>query len=535
MPSNKSLSANRGVITHWLTVMLLGAGFSSNLCLAQTTTPQQLPASTSAGSQNAAELLKKLDQLIEQNDQLQKQNHELEKQNRELMEQIGPLRHTVASQAGAPFEATEKESPPANRARVVAATYQESQEPNPPDKEKEKEKWGTYTPNLGFKLADTEYGDLNISIYTYARYLNQRALHDTFTDSFGTVKNVQQRQDFQLQKLQMKFLGWVIDPKLRYFLYAWTSNANQGQGAQVVLAGNLNFNFNKHISLGAGVFSLPNTRSVEGNFPFWLSVDSRLIADEFFRASYTTGIQLRGQITDKLRYQAMIANNLSTLGVSAAQLDNKLNTFGSALVWNPTTGEYGLGYGDFENHQKLATRFAGHFSYSDENKESQPSTDTFENTQLKLADGNVIFTPNLFGPGVTITDARYRMSAVDAGIKLHGYELSGQYFWRWLDNFKGPGTAVVPSLFDHGFEMQGSAFVLPKTVQLYAGGSTIFGQFGRPFDTRLGVNWFPWKNRVVRWGNEVLYLDRSPVGYTSVPFANGGTGFVFHSTWELAF
>src|SRR6266850_2490164 len=323
MPSNRSFSANRGVMTHWLTVMLWGACLSSNLCLAQTTTAQQLPASTTAGAQDAAELLKKLDQLIEQNSQLQKQNNE-------LMEQIGPLRQTVASQAGARFEATAKASAPQKEARVVAATYQESQEPNPRDGEEQKnspdregkKRWGTYTPNLGFKLADTEYGDLNVSIYTYARYLNQRALHSTFTDSFGNVKNVQQRQDFQLQKLQMKFLGWVVDPKLRYFLYAWSSNANQGQPAQVVLAGNLNFNFNKHISLGAGVFSLPNTRSVEGNFPFWLSVDSRLIADEFFRASYTTGIQLRGQITDKLRYQAMIANNLSTLGVSAAQLDN---------------------------------------------------------------------------------------------------------------------------------------------------------------------------------------------------------------------
>jgi len=530
-------------MTHWLTVMLWGACLSSNLCLAQTTTAQQLQASTTAGAQDAAKLLKKLDQLIEQNSQLQKQNNELEKQNRELMEQIGPLRQTVASQAGATFEATAKASAPQKEARVVAATYQESQEPNPRDGEEQKnspdregkKRWGTYTPNLGFKLADTEYGDLNVSIYTYARYLNQRALRPTFTDSFGNVKTVQQRQDFQLQKLQMKFLGWVIDPKLRYFLYAWTSNANQGQPAQVVLAGNLNFNFNKHISLGAGVFSLPNTRSVEGNFPFWLSVDSRLIADEFFRGSYTSGIQLRGQITDKLRYQAMVGNNLSTLGVSAAQINNKFDTFASALVWMPTTGEFGVGYGDFEDHQTLATRLAAHFSRSNEDTESQPRSDTFENTQLKLSDGNIIFTPNLFGPGVTITDARYRMSAVDAGLKLHGYELSGQYFWRWLDNFKGPGTAVVPSLFDHGFEMQGSAFVLPKTVQLYAGGSTIFGQFGRPFDTRLGVNWFPWKNRVVRWGNEVLYLDRSPVGYTSVPFANGGTGFVFHSTWELAF
>ena len=101
---------------------------------------------------------------------------------------------------------------------------------------------------------------------------------------------------------------------------------------------------------------MPGTRSVEGNFPFWLSVDSRLIADEFFRPSYTDGFIVKGQITDKLRYQAMLGNNLSVLGVSALQLDNGLNTVATALVWTPTNGDFGVGFGDFEHHEKLAAR-----------------------------------------------------------------------------------------------------------------------------------------------------------------------------------
>ncbi|HYJ46628.1 MAG TPA: hypothetical protein VEV81_08430, partial [Pyrinomonadaceae bacterium] len=68
---------------------------------------------------------------------------------------------------------------------------------------------GSYTPNLGFKLVDTEYGDLNLSIYTYVRYLNQKGLNPTYEDAFGNIKSVQQRQDIQIQKLQIKFLGWI--------------------------------------------------------------------------------------------------------------------------------------------------------------------------------------------------------------------------------------------------------------------------------------------------------------------------------------
>ena len=394
--------------------------------------------------------------------------------------------------------------------------------------------YGKYTPNFGFKVVNTEYGDLNISVYTYARYLNQLGLNSNYQDAFGNTKNVQERQDFQLQKVQVKLLGWLFDPKFRYFIYTWTSNATQGQGAQVVVAGNLNYTFNKYVTLSAGITSLPGVRTTEGNFPFWLGVDSRHIADEFFRPSYTSGVWVKGNITDTLRYQAMIGNNMSTLGVSAARLDNGFNTVSTALVWTPT-GEYGLGFGDFEKHSRLATRLGAHFSRSDENKESQPNNDSFENTQLRLSDGTVIFTPDLFGPGITITDARYRMFDVDGGLKYRGFSLEGEYYWRWLDDFKGPGTQGLPQLFDRGFQLQGAAMVVPRTLQLYAGASRINGQFGNPWDFRSGANWFPWKNKVVRWNTEWLYLRNSPVGYSSVPFVVGARGSVFHSSLELAF
>ena len=63
-----------------------------------------------------------------------------------------------------------------------------------------------------------------------------------------------------------------------------------------MLAGNLQYTFNRHLTVGGGIRSLPGTRSVEGNFPFWQSVDSRLIADEFMRPSYTSGVWATGEI-----------------------------------------------------------------------------------------------------------------------------------------------------------------------------------------------------------------------------------------------
>ena len=246
-----------------------------------------MPAQTDTGTSQessadatASDLLTTVDRLIEQ-------NRQLEKQNQDLMEQIQSLRQTLNTQAQA--------SPKEGRGTAKSTAAKDTR-PGPQTastdfaSQEEPYKWGAYAPNLGFKVANTDYGDLSVSIYSYARYLNQLGLDPHYTDAFGNVKNVQQRQDFQLQKVQVKFLGWVLDPKFRYFLYAWTSNASQGQGAQVVLAGNLNYSFNKMFSVGAGIRSLPGTRSVEGNFPFWLGLDTRLIADEFFRPSYTSGV-----------------------------------------------------------------------------------------------------------------------------------------------------------------------------------------------------------------------------------------------------
>lgn len=471
-----------------------------------------------------------------------------DKEREELLELIKNLQERVTK-----LEAAQAVAEPAKLAANAPAAVSRSDSPildgsnpavkaddaAPKTKQDEPKKWGGYTPNLGFKLVDTEYGDMSVSIYSYVRYLNQLGLDGSYIDAFGNVKNVQQRHDLQLLKLQIKFLGWIIDPKLRYFLYAWTSNANQGQGAQTVLAGNLQYSFNKHITVGGGIRSLPGTRSVEGNFPFWPSVDSRHIADEFMRPSYTSGIWAMGNITDRLEYITMLGNNMSTLGVPAVRLDNGLNTWSSSLVWYPTgnfkEGFSGQGWGDFEDHKEFSTRLGSHYSRSDENRESQPTSETFENTQIRLTDGTVIFTPNIFGDGVTVTDVRWRMTSFDGGFKYRGFSVEGEYFLRWLDNFRGENTAGIPNIFNHGYQIQGTTMIVPKTVQAYSGFSKIYGDQGNPWDFRAGINWFPFKNKVVRWNTEALYLYKSPVGYTSVPFALGGRGWVFHSNFEVAF
>jgi hypothetical protein len=147
-----------------------------------------------------------------------------------------------------------------------------------------------HVPGNGFPVARSEWGSLSTRLYTYVRYLNQKGIDDDYTDSFGRTRPVDERNDFQLNKVTLYSFGWLLDPKLRYLLYVWSANTSQGLGAQVVVAGNLQYEFQDWLTVGGGINSLPGTRSTSGHFPFWLGVDERLIADEFFRPSYTTGI-----------------------------------------------------------------------------------------------------------------------------------------------------------------------------------------------------------------------------------------------------
>ena len=397
--------------------------------------------------------------------------------------------------------------------------------------------WGTYTPGVGFNVVKTDKGILNFSVYTYVRYLNQMGLDPTYTDAFGNTVPVQQRQDVQFQKVILYFKGWLLSPRFRYLTYVWSTNTSMGLGAQVVLAGNLTYNINEHFTVGAGIGGLPGVRSTEGQFPYWLPVDNRLIADEYFRPSYTTGLWATGEVVDRLNYSVMLGNNLSQLGVDAGQLDNGLNTVSAALVWLPSTGEFGIRstFGDFEDHQKLATRFAAHYTYSMENYQGQPNTDNFENVQIRLSNGGIIFAPDIFGAGIRVQDARYQMTSLDAGLKYHGFSLDAGYYGRWIDDFQGPGTTGLPSLRDNGFQVLASAMAIQKTLQVYVAGSKIYGQYGDPSDVRIGASWFPWKNQVVRWNAEVLKLNHSPVGALSLPYPVGGNGNVFYTSFEVYF
>ena len=376
-----------------------------------------------------------------------------------------------------------------------------------------KPKAPSHIPNVGFLLFDGEKGQIYFRLFSYARYLNQRNLDESYVDAFGNEKTVQRRQDIQLQKFFAPFSGWFLTPKMRYYLYVWSSNASQGDPAQVVGAGNLTWSFNRYVSVGVGITSLPTVRSTEGQFPYWLGVDNRLIADEFFRGSYTSGVWLKGEFHTKVKYMAMFANNLSTLGVSAAQLDNK---DGHAVLLGAVAAD-DRRVRPVEHVRRLrrspegrdADRRALHpqprgKAKPARNRGHREQPDPADGRERHLHAGSV--RPGHHGQRSGLPDVEPR-----CGRQIQGAVSRGRVLLALVEQLhRRQHRAASPTSTTTAISCRRRRWSFPRSLQMYFGTSQVFGGYGDQWEVRAGENWYLMKERGIRLNAEWMYVDQSP-------------------------
>ena len=395
--------------------------------------------------------------------------------------------------------------------------------------------WGLYSPGKGFVIGSNPRGEASISAYTMVRYLNQMDDNKEFTDHLGEKRPVDGRNDFYAHRTLVWLKGWLGDPKLQYMITWWTVNTTD----QDALFGNIGYQFNEKFNLYAGVFGNPGSRSMQGSHPYWLGHD-RVMADEFFRPFFTQGIYANGALTPALYYSVSAGNSSSTLGTTAVDYDRSL-TYGGSVWWMPTTNEFGPrgGYGDWEFHEKLATRFGFSATYSPEQRFSDFDEDP-QNSTIRLADSLNVFETGALVPGLTVTDLDYRILALDAGMKYKGIFLQTEYFHRWLDGFQFVGGDLpVREIKDQGFYVQASFFPMPKVLELYTGTSQIYGDssldFGDSADYILGSNWYPFNSRNYRLNMQYNYVDKSPVNSTFGYYVGGQKGNTVSAAFSVFF
>jgi hypothetical protein len=380
---------------------------------------------------------------------------------------------------------------------------------------------GEFTPGRGFDMVRTKMGTLNISIYAIARYLNQLPGEQTWQDHLGRDRQLTGRNDFHWHRVMIWFSGWFGSPKFTYVATVWTIFTTQ----QTLVYGNMQYKFNKHFRVGLGVGPNLCIRSLQGPFPFYSSTD-RTMGEDALRGGFTGSFWVTGEIVPKLYYTAALGNNLSTLGISASKLTRDLSKSVS-VWWMPTTGEFGPrgGIGDFERHEKPATRFGASYCFSREdrfNNIGQPSPD---NTQVRMTDGVLFFETGSLADNVTIDKADFNMLSVDLGVKYKGFGLQAEFYARDLSDFAADGPLPRSSLRDYGYSLQASYMVIPKRLMLYGVNSFFWDEFKRhPWEAGGGINLYPFKTRSWRLNAQIMRVYKTAAGGTFGLYTAGQTG-----------
>ena len=444
---------------------------------------------------------------------------------------------TVAQSEG-PDEGEPTDKPaakPTEPAPVATAEATPTEETEEAELENaDKETWGVLDPGKGFLIGRGKAGELSISGYALVRYMNQMPADQTFTDHLDRERPVDTRQDIFSHRVLVWLNGWMAVPKLRYTIAFWTVTTTD----QDALFGNIGYQFSKRFNLYAGIFGNPGSRSMQGSHPYWLGND-RVMADEFFRPFFTQGIWANGELVPGLWYDVTVGNTSSTLGVTASQIDRKF-TYGGSMWWMPTTKEFGPrgAYGDWEMHDKVATRFGLSTVVSPEERYTNIGTNP-GNTALKLADSVNLFETGSLAPGVTVTFADYRILALDAGVKYRGFFFQTELYWRRLDGFEADGQLPVSEIEDSGFYVQAAFYPLPRKLELYTATSQIYGDSNAGFSDSSeylgGLNFYPFDTRNHRLNVQVIDVNRSPVSSTFGYYTGGQDGTTVAAAFSIFF
>lgn len=383
--------------------------------------------------------------------------------------------------------------------------------------------------NDGFILVETSDASrfpfrMRFNALTQFRYTNTRASNDSFTDHLGVVRTVAQRNDFSINRNMIQINGYVFSKRMQYNLIAWASNSL----ATVIEGGTIGFQFNKGLTLQAGYWGIPGSRSLSYTFPYFIQPE-RSLADNFFRPGFTQGVWATGEPVKGLNYEAFVGNGLNTLTIPTTKIDTTLMYSGS--VWWEPLGRFGPNnrarnmYDDFYGHEKPAIRVGGGYTKARENRFSNLDQRNPENTSMYNSDGVLTFATGAFAPGVTLEYATYRMWAIDGGFKWKGLSLNGQYYFRLLNDFVADGPLPLDSTFDHGFEFSAAHFFIPRKLELYGRSSHVFGQFGNSYEFAPGIKFYPFQDHRVWLTGEALRMVRSPVGGILTPYTGGMTGW----------
>ncbi len=353
----------------------------------------------------------------------------------------------------------------------------------------------------------------------------------------------QQAEDlnqFQLKRARLIFSGRALSPDLQYFVQ-FDGRSSSGDDTRL-LDYFMTYDVAHHLwdsepgafGFKAGKYKMPFSmaRYLSGRtFQF----TDRSMASTYFDVNRSLAVGLYGRL-DRLSipigWEAALFNGLVTGGAetgSSGALDNNF-AFSGRLMAYPV-GEWGSGaLSDFEWHESLAMRVGAGVANSTIN---QIGRTEFQSV-LVVDSGQPLST--LLPPDVS--QYTVNLWALDASFKLRGWSMTGEYYFRNIDDFQG---GSVPDLFDHGFWLQLGKFVFPERLELLARWSRVVGTSGSlgladesSDEIAAGVAWYA-RGEQAKLVFDATHLNGAPINSAALDIAPGDAGWLFRTQVQFAF
>ena len=366
----------------------------------------------------------------------------------------------------------------------------ETRQPTP----REVETWSVYDPGTGYLVGRTKRGELAISAYAMARYMNQNDDDQVFTDHLGNERPVDPRNDIFSHRIMVVPQGLDGQPKLVYNITFWTVNTTD----QDAIFANLGYQFSKKFSLYAGLAGNPGSRSLIGSHPYWLGHD-RVMADEFFRPYFGSGIYATGEALPGLWYNAtrLEQQQRARRQGEPARSQVELRRHRSGGCRRRTSSARAAPTATGRCTTSVATRFGVSCTRARSRASADSPAATPRTPRCASPTASTCSRPARSRPASRSTTADYRVLAVDAGVKYKGIFVQAEYYQRWLDDFVADGPLPVGEIKDNGFYVQAAFFPIPQKLELYGITSQIYGDedagFGDSSEYGVGMNWYPFR------------------------------------------
>ena len=393
-------------------------------------------------------------------------------------------------------------------------------------------KKGSHLVKQGAVLLDEPNGDLpfhlraNLSLE--GRYSYFGRTKDFWTPNNQSPQPVDDYSLIEMNRYYLMFSGYAFDPKL---IYSFMTFGSSSAGAFMPI-GFMGYDWMPEIKGRIGVWKTPGTREWADSYNATLGAD-RTMATTYFRPSWTPAAWLEGTLEKTFQYEFLVGNSFGGSAQNTyASRQGTAMLYSLSGKWQPL-GDIGFGISDLSWHDEFVTRLGSTATF-------QRFTDTPgyygsnnpDYTIIRLSNGTPANEIGAFGPNSKLVSGNIFLGTLDWAFKYRGFALAAEFMYRYLGDPSWSGAAglrpgTFSNLNDYGGYLQGSYFLMPKSLELFGRSSIVNGAYGTPWEAGGGFNWYPIA-MVPNWiiTAETLYIQNSPAENLLTPYRAGESGVV---------